>query len=112
MGTEEQELNGLIDSLTIDEGEKEGKIQTTKGERRDKKGSLDSVIESIKSAEPGCNFFTLNFSLRSSNRQIEMDGLEKAKAILSGASFADPADPNRELKPGDALLQNTKRHGF
>jgi hypothetical protein len=42
------------------------------------------------------------------NRQIEIDGLDKAKAILTGASFNAGPDPNREIKPGDAFL--VRRH--
>merc|ERR1719161_2910658 len=71
--------------------------------KEEAKKTLDGVIEEIQSAEPGCNFMTVNFDVRSKNRQLEIDGLIKAKTILSGGAFAEPEDPNREIKPGDAL---------
>jgi len=43
--------------------------------------------------------------MRTSNRQIEVDGLNKAMAILQGGTFDAAPDPNREIKPGDAFLQ-------
>jgi len=107
--TEQSELEGLIEADKITRGEKSQKVKDTKGERTTKKGSLDATLKKIKGAEPGCDFFTINFPLRTKNRQIEIDGLNKAKAILSGASF-DAEDPNREIKPGDALLQRARKH--
>jgi len=104
------DLNSLIASLTITKGDKEAAVQSTKGERRLKKGSLDAVMGKIAAAEPGCNFFTVNFAVRSQNRQAEIDGLQKARAILAGAKFTPPEDPTREIKPGDAFLQHTRQH--
>jgi len=90
----ETDSNTQIGTLTADistlEGTKSGK-ETDKGntetERLTKKGELEAVLKKLQAAAPGCDFFTVNFATRSKNRQIEMDGLEKAKAILSGASF-------------------------
>jgi len=65
--------------------------------------TLKASIEEIQAAEPGCNFMTVNFEVRSKNRQLEIDGLLKAKAILTGGSFTEEPDPNREIKPGDAF---------
>lgn len=108
---EKGDLTTLIGSLEIEQGQKETTITDTKGERRTKKGTLEATLSKIRAAEAGCDFFTLNFPVRSQNRQVEIDGLHKAKAILSGATF-DAPDPNREIKPGDALLQNLRRHRF
>merc|ERR1719217_1827233 len=62
----------------------EKKIAETIEERDSAKGELDSVLDEIKKAEPGCNFMTINFDVRAKNRQMEIDGLLKAKAILQG----------------------------
>merc|ERR1740121_294873 len=59
-------------------GDKETKRQTTKGDRRLKKGGLDVVLKKISDAEAGCDYFTINFPSRTKNRQIEIDGLLKA----------------------------------
>jgi len=76
--------------------------EDAKAERLSTKGSLDSVLKEIAIAAPGCEFMTINFPVRNKNRQMEIDGLLKAKAILQGGSF-DETDPNREIKPGDAM---------
>merc|ERR1719159_739288 len=78
----------------------EENVATAMEERNTAKGSLDAVMEEIKAAQPGCEFMTINFEVRKKNRQMEIDGLLKAKAILQGGSFDAGPDPNREIKPG------------
>lgn len=104
-------LNSLIVSLTGTKGDKELAVSNTKADRRLKQGSLDAVLKKIAAADPGCTFFTVNFPVRSRNRQYEIDGLLKAKAILSGAKFAPPENTAREIKPGDAFLQHRRHSG-
>jgi len=91
-----------IEDMKGEIAECETTIEDTKEEKNSAKGNLDSVLEEIKVAEPGCEFITVNFPVRTKNRQMEIDGLLKAKAILQGGSF-DETDPNREIKPGDAM---------
>merc|ERR1719478_318860 len=50
-------------------------------------GELASIMEYLKEIAPGCDFIAMNFKMRLTNRQIEKDGLLKAKAILEGAKF-------------------------
>jgi len=107
---EKENLNGQITEMTSTMSGKEIDVSDTKGERSTKKGELDSVLQSIADAKSYCEFFTVNYPLRLKNRQIEIDGLNKAKTILKGGAFTAPADPDREMKPGDALLQR-KRSG-
>merc|ERR1719215_2561226 len=85
-------------------GEKEGAVTENKADRLGKKGELSVVMQRIADAEPGCDYFSINYPLRVKNRQIEVDGLTKAKVILSGGEFAAPEDPNRAMRPGDAAL--------
>ena len=106
-------------TITNDKNEKEGvkgrkeqdKTNTQK-ERGTKKGELDAVLNKIQDANPNCEYFEVNYPMRTKNRQIEIDGLNKAKAILQGGKFSEGPDPNREMKPGDSaaavLLQ--RRH--
>jgi len=86
-------------------GNAETKRANTKKSRDTKKGELDSTLENIASINPNCEYFEVNYPMRRSNRQIEIDGLNKAKAILEGGVFDEGPDPNREIKPGDAFLQ-------
>ena len=92
-----------------DKASKESEAVETASDRRSKGDELKVVMKKIKDAEPGCDYFTINYPVRSKNRQIEVDGLHKAKAILAGGEFAAPEDTTRELKPGDAFLQRVRR---
>jgi len=100
-----KELEAAIAELTKVVGEKKQEVQDTKDEKTAVKESLDAVIKTLKDLAMGCDFIGINFARRGSNRAIEVDGLIKAKAILEGAAYGTAPDPDREIKPGDALLQ-------
>mmetsp|Transcript_64960 Transcript_64960/g.163697 ORF Transcript_64960/g.163697 Transcript_64960/m.163697 type:complete len:321 (-) Transcript_64960:96-1058(-) len=88
----ETQIGNLNTDITTTEGtisEKEGDVETAQGERTGKKGELEGVMKTIKEMAPGCDYFTVNYEVRYKNRQIELDGLNKAKAILSGAKFEE-----------------------
>jgi chromosome segregation ATPase len=76
-----------ISTLEGEIGEKEEAIGEKEQERLTAKGELGTVMKKIKEAEPGCDFATVHYAKRVEMRQIEIDGLEKAKAILEGAEF-------------------------
>lgn len=107
---EEKALNTAIGELSGQIGGRETEVETTTKSRGTKHGEMEATLEKIENANPGCDYIEVNYPLRLKNRQTEIDGLLKAKAILSGAAFSEPADPNREVKPGDALLQRLRRH--
>merc|ERR1719444_249550 len=108
---EEKGLTTSVSELTIARDTAIDDVQTKKTDRSTKNDELAVVMKKIKDNSPGCDFININFGLRSKNRQIEIDGLQKAKAILSGGTF-DAPDPNRELKPGDAsFMQGHLRSG-
>lgn len=104
----ETERSGLTTSLgqlnTAKSAAEVDKTQATT-DRSNSKNLLGVVMKKIKDASPGCDFVTINFHVRSQNRKVEMDGLNNAKAILSGGVFDGLPDPGREIKPGDALVQ-------
>jgi len=100
-----QKAETLITELKKTEGEKRQEVQEQIDDRSKTHELLQATMSKIKDAEPGCDYFTINFPLRSKDRQIEIDGLIKAKAILQGAKFDEGPDPSRELKPGDAFVQ-------
>merc|ERR1719281_55873 len=83
-------------------GNAETKKAETKKLRDTKKGELDEVLKKIADINPNCEYFEVNYVMRRENRQIEIDGLNKAKAILKGGVFDKGPDPDREMKPGDA----------
>merc|ERR1719330_1198685 len=108
--SQRSDLTDSIRQLSSEKAGAEGDIQDKLQDRSTKKGELEVVMDKIRDAAPGCDFFAINFHVRSQNRKIEIDGLEKAKAILKGGVFDGLPDPNRELKPGDAAAL-TQIHG-
>jgi len=99
------ELEAAIVELKATSAEKANEVAEEKKTRAAAKESLDAVMQTIKDIAMECDYYQVNFVGRSKNRDIEIDGLSKAKAILEGAAFAPPStDATRELKPGDALL--------
>ena len=104
----EATIAGLQDKITSLDGEVGNlleKIGDEKGAKADAKKSLTTTVAFLQQIAPGCDFIAVNFEQRLKNRQAEIDGLNKAKAILSGAAFPQGPDPSREMKPGDAFLQ-------
>lgn len=70
-------------------GKKETEKVETKKERGTDKGELNSVLKTINEINPNCEYYTVNYKMRAANRQVEIDGLVKAKAILQGAKFEE-----------------------
>jgi len=96
-------MEELITDLNTVKATKELERNSAEEERALKRDELNVVIKKIADAQPGCDFVTINYPMRLENRRIELDGLTKAKAILTGGDFTRP-DPAREIKPGDAFL--------
>merc|ERR1719321_1660988 len=98
-------LQAEKDDTEIAMGEAETSRTATKEQRSTKKGELDAMLTKIADINPNCEYFEVNYVMRRKNRQIEIDGLQKAKAILEGGDFVENTDATREIKPGDAFLQ-------
>lgn len=54
------------------------------GERATETTALEGTMKQIESLKPGCDFLLINYEARVQKRQLDMDGLQKAKAILQG----------------------------
>merc|ERR1719443_1443186 len=80
-------LEGANTDLEDTKGEKEDDISTAKEQRGAKHDELNAVVAKINDAAPSCIYTTINYPVRLKNRQVEIDGLEKAKAILQGGEF-------------------------
>jgi hypothetical protein len=85
--TQIQALEDANSDLTDTKGSKESDISTAKEQRGAKHDELNAVIAKINDAAPSCVYTTINYPVRLKNRQVEIDGLEKAKAILQGGEF-------------------------
>mmetsp|Transcript_13503 Transcript_13503/g.30675 ORF Transcript_13503/g.30675 Transcript_13503/m.30675 type:complete len:704 (+) Transcript_13503:62-2173(+) len=78
-------LDSTIGTLETTKAGKETELGQTKTQRNTKKDELDTVVKQIAAAYPGCAFVLVNHNVRVQNRQIEIDGLLRAKSILQGA---------------------------
>jgi predicted nucleic acid-binding Zn-ribbon protein len=87
--TEDQigKLEDAISGLQDEQGQKESDIQDNVNGRLTKKNELETTLNKIADATPGCDYLTINYETKRKNRQIEIDGLIKAKAILEGGEF-------------------------
>ena len=61
---------------------------TEKTERSTNQDKLDTTLDFLREIAPGCDFIAINFDTRMTNRQLEVDGLNQAKAVIQGADFA------------------------
>jgi len=104
-----KKLGVAISDLESTQSDKEGEVADNKKERLSKQNSLEASMKTIADANPGCEYLTIAYPTKLKNRQIEIDGLRKAKGILQGAKFDEGPDANRELKPGDALFLQTRK---
>jgi hypothetical protein len=82
-----EKLSGTKSDLESTIAADEESITQEKTERGTNQDTLDSTLTFLKELAPGCDFIAVNFETRLKNRQIEMDGLNQAKAVLQGASF-------------------------
>jgi len=86
--TQVSTLEEANDDLNGTKGEKEDDITSEKQERIAQKDQMTIAINKIGDATAGCDYITLNYNVRLTNRENEIDGLTKAKAILQGGEFS------------------------
>merc|ERR1719247_3750671 len=79
----EETIADLEGGVAADESSRTDE-ETTKATNQEE---LKATLAFLKDIAPGCDFMAVNFETRLTNRQAEMDGLKKAKAILNGADF-------------------------
>jgi len=103
--TQRDGLNDDIATLEGTSGSKTEEIQTTKENRKTRKQELDNYMSKMSDASVGCDYITVNFDNRKKNRDTELDGLLKAKAILEGGAFPELLDTKH-----DAFLKKARRH--
>jgi len=82
-----KELQEEADKQSGTKGKKETSRTETIKARTTKHGEWGSVMKTMKETAANCEYYAVNFKVRASNRQAEVDGLNKAKAILQGGSF-------------------------
>merc|ERR1719408_67918 len=90
MSESKESRASMGDSMTSKEVAKadlDSKIEATK----EKKTSLDTQLASLKQTmaqlHADCDFLIENFDLRKTARAAEVEGLQNAKSVLSGANF-------------------------
>merc|ERR1719379_2972166 len=83
IGSKEQTKADLEGGIAADEESRVAENST----KATNEGELASIMDYLKEIAPGCDFIAMHFKMRLTNRQLEKDGLLKAKAILQGAKF-------------------------
>jgi len=67
-------------------GEAETAMSDARTLRGEKKTLLDDTMSFLRSIAPSCDYMAVNFELRKSNREAEIDGLMGAKTALLGGT--------------------------
>jgi hypothetical protein len=88
----EKDTNKAIEdeesTITDAEGiisESKTEISNQEGIKKEKTELLEAVVKELKDAKEGCDFICVNFEMRKENRELEVEGLKKAKEILEKA---------------------------
>jgi regulator of replication initiation timing len=82
-----EDLQDEVDKQNGIKGKKETSRTDTIKERGTKKDEWDGIMKKMAEIAPNCEYYAVNYKMRVSNRQIEIDGLNEAKAVLQGGSF-------------------------
>merc|ERR1719265_662681 len=89
-----KETNGSIEAMTkemINKSEEKSKAEESKVEKEKELEATNFELEQLASynaeLHQSCDFTLKNFELRQAARQEEVEALQQAKAILSGAKF-------------------------
>merc|ERR1719243_575005 len=88
------DIEAAIDAKTKTKSDLEGAMASDSESRTqenttkaDNEAQLKAVMDYLKEIAPGCDLIAMNFNIRLTNRQMEVDGLKKAKSILQGAEY-------------------------
>jgi predicted nucleic acid-binding Zn-ribbon protein len=73
-------------------GDAETAISDARTLRGEKKAFLDDTMKFLRSIAPSCDYMAVNFELRKSNREAEVDGLMGAKTALLGGTDQKPVN--------------------
>jgi DNA repair exonuclease SbcCD ATPase subunit len=89
----------LLENLASDKsalegeiGEAETAISDARTLRGEKKALLDDTMSFLRSIAASCDYMAVNFELRKSNREAEIDGLMGAKTALLGGTDQKPVN--------------------
>lgn len=99
METEEDDLETARSNLRVKRAGRDSDLSDAADSKEDLQGELNAVLQLMADVKPKCDFYLQNYEVRSKNRLTELNGLDKAKAILKGSFFEDR---DRKIKPGDS----------
>jgi hypothetical protein len=81
-------LAALIASKTLEIAELTAATETAKADRSAALDDADRLVQTGVDLHKSCDFLVKNFDVRQAGRSQEMDALNEAKAVFSGADFA------------------------
>merc|ERR1719146_141553 len=82
--------SSMSDSITSKEVAKadlDTKIEATKEKKTSEETQLSSLKQTMAQLHADCDFLVENYDLRKTARVAEVEGLQNAKSVLSGANF-------------------------
>jgi len=79
-------LQSQITNFESAHADAEGSKADAEVAHKEAKALLQSTLDALSAKKADCDFIAVNFPVRKDNRQKEVDGLHKAKTILSGGA--------------------------
>lgn len=79
-------LQAQITNFESAHSDAEGAKADAEVAHKEAKALLQSTLDALAAKKADCDFIAVNFPVRKDNRQKEVDGLHKAKTILSGGA--------------------------
>jgi DNA repair exonuclease SbcCD ATPase subunit len=76
-----------ITSKEVAKADLDSKIEATKEKKTSEEALLGNVKQTLAQLHADCDFLMENYDLRKTARAAEVEGLQNAKSVLSGASF-------------------------
>merc|ERR1719247_967967 len=80
-------MSESITSKEVAKADLDSKIEATKEKKTSEETQLASLKQTMAQLHADCDFLVENYDLRKTAREAEVEGLQNAKSVLSGANF-------------------------
>merc|ERR1719379_2160347 len=80
-------MSESITSKEVAKADLDTKIEATKEKKTSEETQLGSLKQTMAQIHADCDFLIENYDLRKTAREAEVEGLQNAKSVLSGANF-------------------------
>jgi len=80
-------MSESVTSKEVAKADLDTKIEATKEKKTSEEAQLSNLKQTLAQLHADCDFLIENYDLRKTAREAEVEGLQNAKSVLSGANF-------------------------